>query len=110
MKKFLLIPLFLACLCCVDSGSTLSSGASVAAVGIETFSFSKAVELLEQDSPVTRTSWPLGEFIEYHEPESGEFMTLKYCYKQISPNVKIPWLPSQEDMMADDWEGIKIPR
>ncbi len=40
-------------------------------------------------------------------PDEKSYMTEPYIYMTPAPGVRIPWLASQADMLADDWERVQ---
>lgn len=77
-------------------------------------SFGSAIEALKDGRAVRRRGWNgRGIFIRLQEPDEKSFMTSPYIYidttglqteNQDAPKSRVPWLASQTDMLADDWE------
>lgn len=71
------------------------------------FSFSRAVEILKEGGRVARTGWNgKGMWLELQVPDQHSKMTLPYIYMKTADNHQVPWLASQTDILADDWEMI----
>jgi hypothetical protein len=76
--------------------------------------FSLALELLKGGARLTRTGWNGKELsISIQFPNENSKMTRPYIYMIIPSRVSegapkyfdnIPWLASQTDLLADDWE------
>ena len=78
--------------------------------------FGKAIELLKQGKKLKRKGWNgKGIYIELQIPDINSKMTLPYIYivtnglvtdNPNAPKGVVPWLASQTDMLAEDWEVI----
>jgi len=76
--------------------------------------FSEALNHLESGEKVSRTGWNgTGIFIKIQFPDENSKMTAPYIYIDTTglqtnnpdaPKVVIPWLASQTDMLASDWQ------
>lgn len=76
--------------------------------------FSKALEELKQGKKLCRKGWNgKGIYIELQTPTELSKMTLPYIYivtnnlvtdNPNAPKGIVPWLASQTDMLAEDWE------
>ena len=76
--------------------------------------FSEALNHLENGEQVFRTGWNgRGIFIKIQFPDENSKMTAPYIYidttgldtdNPSAPKVVIPWLASQTDLLADDWQ------
>ncbi len=79
--------------------------------------FGKAIELLKKGYKVARKGWNgKGIFIELQVPDEHSKMTQPYIYidtlglQTTNPNApkgRVPWLASQTDMLAEDWEVLQ---
>jgi hypothetical protein len=79
-------------------------------------SFGDAILEMKKGRNVWRKGWNgKGIFIAIHQVEFDEFMTSNYIYIDTTslctdnpdaPQVRVPWLASQTDMLADDWMGV----
>ncbi len=66
--------------------------------------FGEALHLLKHDRRVTRTGWNgAGQFLALQVPDSKSKMTQPYIYIRTVQNDLIPWLASQTDLLASDW-------
>jgi hypothetical protein len=67
----------------------------------------EVVKNMEDGYPMQRTGWN-GEdmFIMIQEPDIKSKMTEPYVYMSSAVGGKIPWLCSQADLLADDWNFV----
>lgn len=66
--------------------------------------FGLAVEALKQRQRVAKQSWnKSGMYLELQEPDQYSKMTAPYIYITIDGDYRIPWHPSQADILEDDW-------
>jgi len=69
--------------------------------------FGEALAELGNGYRVTRTGWNgRGMWIEIQRPDAGSKMTLPYVYMRTAQGDFVPWLASQTDILAHDWELI----
>ncbi|MFA7222649.1 MAG: DUF2829 domain-containing protein [Bacilli bacterium] len=78
--------------------------------------FGKAIEALKEGKKVARRGWNgKGIFIELQVPDAFSKMTSPFIYinttglktdNQDAPKSLVPWLASQTDMLAEDWEIV----
>ncbi len=76
--------------------------------------FGHALELLKHGKKVSRSGWNgKGIFIELQTPDEHSKMTHAYIYIDTTgletnnpdaPKDLVPWLASQTDMLAEDWQ------
>ena len=79
--------------------------------------FGKALENLKQGKKARRRGWNgKGIFIELQRPDAYSKMTHPYIFIDTTglqsdnpdaPRDRVPWLASQTDMLAEDWEIIE---
>lgn len=79
--------------------------------------FGNAIEALKAGSKVKRKGWNgNGIFIQLQVPDEHSKMTQPYIYidtlglQTTNPNApkgRVPWLASQTDMLAEDWEVVE---
>lgn len=75
--------------------------------------FGKALEGLKTSDRLARKGWNgKGIFIELQTPDVNSKMTSPYIFinttglhgdNKDSPKSLVPWLPSQTDLLAEDW-------
>ena len=80
----------------------------------ELFDFGTAIKALKDGHTVRRQGWNgKGIFIRLQMPDENSKMTAPYIYidssglqtdNEAAPKVLVPWLASQTDMLAEDWE------
>lgn len=67
--------------------------------------FGYALEFLRDGRKVYREGWNgPGQFLEMQRPDEHSKMTLPYIYITTVQGDLVPWLCSQTDMLASDWE------
>ena len=79
--------------------------------------FGKALEALKEGKKAKSKGWNgKGIFLELQVPDEHSKMTHPYIYIDTSglqtdnpyaPKNRVPWLASQTDMLAEDWEVVK---
>ncbi len=66
-----------------------------------------AVGELRQGYKVTRRGWNgKGMYLMLQVPDTNSKMTLPYVYMKTAQGDLVPWLCSQTDLLATDWESI----
>jgi hypothetical protein len=75
--------------------------------------FGDALRFLKAGNKVARDGWNgKGLWLELQRPDAGSKMTLPYVYLNYpddarnTPGARVPWLASQTDMLAEDWEIV----
>jgi len=65
-----------------------------------------AVDQMRKGEKVARPGWNgKGMWIMIYEPKEGEEkMTLPYVFIKTGKDEKVPWLASQVDLLANDWD------
>ena len=64
-----------------------------------------AVELLKNGMRITRAGWNgRGMYLALQRPDANSKMSLPYVYMKTADNKLVPWLCSQTDLLAEDWE------
>jgi hypothetical protein len=76
--------------------------------------FGQALQELKKGNKVARLGWNgKGIFIELQVPDENSKMTSPYIFidttglqtnNEMAPKSRVPWLASQTDMLAEDWE------
>ena len=67
--------------------------------------FGDAIRELKAGKRVTRPGWNgRGMWLALQVPEAGSKMTLPYIYMRTVTGDPVPWLASQTDVLAEDWE------
>jgi hypothetical protein len=65
----------------------------------------EAVESLRAGNRVARVGWNgKGMYLELQTPDANSKMTLPYVYMKTAQGDLVPWLCSQTDLLAYDWE------
>lgn len=83
----------------------------------KTYNFGKALEALKDGKTIRRQGWNgVGIFIAIQVPDKKSKMSQPYLYIDTiglqttnpkAPKGRVPWAPSQTDLLAEDWEIIK---
>lgn len=64
-----------------------------------------AVKQMWNGQKVTRSGWNgRGQFLALQVPDKGSKMTLPYIYISTVHRDLVPWLASQTDILATDWQ------
>lgn len=67
--------------------------------------FGEALENLRKGLAVSRKGWNgKGMWIALQRPTSESKMTLPYIFMRTVDRQLVPWLASQTDILAEDWE------
>lgn len=67
--------------------------------------FGTALLYLREGKRMQRKGWNgKGMFIELQTPDAHSKMTLPYIFMYTACGNKVPWLASQTDMLAEDWQ------
>ena len=70
--------------------------------------FSYALNYVKQGKRIRRKGWNgKGMWIEVQYPTAFSKMTLPYIYMYTADKNLVPWLASQTDILAEDWEEVK---
>jgi hypothetical protein len=79
----------------------------------KTFNFGMALEALKAGQKVQRAGWNgKGLTLQIQYPDANSKMTLPYIYieypadAKTTPGARCPWLASQTDLLADDWQTV----
>lgn len=69
--------------------------------------FGWALYMLKMGERVCRENWNgKGQYLELQVPDENSKMTKPYIYITTVQGDLVPWLASQTDMLADDWEVV----
>ena len=67
----------------------------------------EAIEAMRDGERVARTNWNgKSQFLELQVPDEHSKMTLPYIYITTVQGDRVPWLASQTDILANDWEIV----
>jgi len=71
--------------------------------------FGWALEELKKGERLARKGWNgKNMFIELQRPDKNSKMTLPYIYMKTVQGDLVPWLCSQTDALAEDWECVDL--
>jgi hypothetical protein len=66
--------------------------------------FSEALKALKAGQKVARSGWNgPNQYIEMQRPDAHSKMSLPYIFISTVQGDLVPWLPSQTDLLAEDW-------
>lgn len=69
--------------------------------------FGAALELLKRGGKLQRLGWNgKGMYIALQEVVIGSDMDLPYLYMSTVTGELVPWLASQTDILAEDWQRV----
>jgi len=67
--------------------------------------FGQAIEALKEGKNVCRVGWNgKGMWLALQVPDAHSKMNLPYIYMSTVTGQLVPWLASQTDMLAEDWQ------
>lgn len=71
------------------------------------FNYSTALDALKSGYRVARSGWNgKGMWLALQRPDAHSKMTLPYIYMRTAQGDLVPWLASQTDQLAEDWEIV----
>ena len=69
--------------------------------------FSDALGRLRHGMRMTRAGWNApGQWVAIQFPDENSKMGRPYCYISPVGGQLVPWVPSQTDLLADDWQEV----
>jgi len=70
--------------------------------------FGSAIKEMQNGEKVARRGWNgKGMWLAIQNPDEHSKMTLPYIYMKTADNNLVPWLASQTDMLATDWDIVR---
>ena len=70
--------------------------------------FSTALVLIKDGARLQRKGWNgKNQFVEIQRPDQHSKMTEPYLYLRNAQGGLVPWLASQGDLMAEDWQTVE---
>lgn len=73
---------------------------------MESRDFSWALRRMRSGEKMCREGWyGKGLYVAIQRPDSGSVNTEPYCYLVHADGRRVPWVPSQGDLFAEDWRG-----
>lgn len=77
--------------------------------------FGQALAMAKEGSAIQRSGWNgKGLLVRLQVPDANSKMTLPYLYMeypmdvQNTPGARVPWLASQTDILAEDWQSPPV--
>jgi len=75
---------------------------------METFGIGKAVKEMHDGKLVNRVGWNgPNQYLSLQVPDEHSKMTLPYVYIRTVQGDLVPWLCSQTDLLATDWQVVE---
>jgi hypothetical protein len=75
---------------------------------LEEHNFGWALSQLKSGRKVSREGWNgKGMWLNLQTPDENSKMTLPYIYMKTADGHLVPWLASQTDVLADDWDLVE---
>jgi hypothetical protein len=66
-----------------------------------------AIKQMRNGSKVSREGWNgPGQYLELQVPDNNSKMTLPYIFIHTVQGDLVPWLASQTDILATDWDVV----
>jgi hypothetical protein len=66
--------------------------------------FGQALGILKAGEKVSRSGWNgKGMWLALQTPDANSKMSLPYIYMKTADDKLVPWLASQTDVLANDW-------
>jgi hypothetical protein len=66
-----------------------------------------AIQEMREGGKVRRAGWNgKGMWLALQTPDANSKMSLPYIFMSTVTGDLVPWLASQTDLLADDWEGV----
>ena len=70
--------------------------------------FGAAIARLKDGNKVSRVGWNgKGMWLEHQVPDEHSKMSLPYIYMKTADDRLVPWLASQTDVLAEDWNTLE---
>lgn len=70
--------------------------------------FSQALVAVKRGEKITRGGWNgAGQYVELQTPDENSKMSLPYLYITTVNGKRVPWLASQTDLLAEDWDTVQ---
>lgn len=67
--------------------------------------FQQALSAIKQGQRVQRSGWNgVGMHVQLQHPDAHSKMSLPYIYMTTVQGDLVPWLASQTDILAEDWQ------
>lgn len=74
---------------------------------VHAMTFGDAIYMMKHGKKVQRKGWNgKGMWLAIQNPDEHSKMTSPYIYMKTADDKLVPWLASQTDMLAEDWEIV----
>lgn len=75
---------------------------------LQDLSFGMALSQLRAGKKLQRDGWNgKGLWVELQKPDAHSKMTMPYIYLNYPDDQRVPWAPSQTDVLANDWRVVE---
>jgi len=69
--------------------------------------FSDALEVVRHGAKISRSGWNgVGMYVALQTPDENSKMRRPYLYMYPVGGELVPWVASQTDLLADDWQVV----
>jgi hypothetical protein len=87
----------------------MSSEATAVVSSIPHLSFSLALEAMKAGRRITRRGWNgTTQWLKIQRPDAHSKMSLPYIFISTTQGELVPWVASQTDLLAEDWELVEF--
>lgn len=70
--------------------------------------FGIALDILKRGGKATRSGWNgKGMWVSMQLPDEHSKMSRPYLYMSTVDGALVPWVASQTDLLAEDWEEVR---
>lgn len=69
--------------------------------------FGWALTQVKENKKATRAGWNgKGMWVALQVPDENSKMSQSYLYLKTADGKLVPWLPSQTDLLSEDWDAL----
>lgn len=73
--------------------------------------FSDALNEVKNGASIQRANWNGKDLVvKLQVPDAHSKMTKPYLYLEYPDQTRVPWCPSQTDILGDDWQEVVLDR
>lgn len=74
---------------------------------MENLDFGEALDFLKNNQRIARVGWNGHHTLTLQVPDEHSKMTQPYIYMTTEAGARVPWCPSQTDLLSDDWMTVE---